>query len=86
LFFVFSETISASELTEESKLSILNKENQNIKANGYLYLTFLGGFKLIKHIFFFRIVESILPLVNGNSSIGEGQIEGATPKGRRLYY
>lgn len=54
------ETISASELTEESKLSILNKENQNIKANG--------------------IVESILPLVNGNSSIDEVQIEGATSK------
>lgn len=41
IFFVFSETISASEPIEESKLSILNKENQNIKANGYLYLTFI---------------------------------------------
>jgi len=40
--FLFSETISTSELTEESKLSILNKENQNIKANGYFkYIFFL---------------------------------------------
>jgi len=38
--FFFSETISASDLTEESKLSILNKENQNIKANGYYILFF----------------------------------------------
>lgn len=51
---------------------------------GISYLTIFYGFKLIIHIFF-RIVKSILPLVNGNSSINEGQIEDATPKGKLCY-
>lgn len=34
LYFILSDTLLASELIEESKLSILNKENEDIKTNG----------------------------------------------------
>ncbi|VVC24650.1 PIN domain-like [Cinara cedri] len=51
------ETILTSELIEESKMSILNKENEDIKTNG--------------------IVESILPLVNGNSPL-DGKFDNAS--------
>lgn len=42
----YRDTILTSELLEESKMSILNKDNDDIKTNGFVHYTFLNGFKL----------------------------------------
>jgi len=72
-----------SELVEDTKLSILNKENEDMKSNGYIDLNVLFDNNLTNSFscFYFSIVHSILPFVNGNSSI-ERQFDDATLKGK----